>query len=56
LFPSWPALRARSGSFGSQGLEALWDEVAGWTRASEKFFRNYSVRQGPGKVKVTVGD
>jgi hypothetical protein len=26
------------------GMGRLWDEVSGWTRAPEKFFRNYSVR------------
>lgn len=30
--------------FGGDGLARLWDEVSGWTRAPEKFFRSYSVR------------
>jgi hypothetical protein len=42
--PAWTSMRAYEERFGSQGLQALWDEVTGWTQAPEKFFRNYSVR------------
>jgi hypothetical protein len=37
-------MQAYEERFGSQGLARLWDEVTSWTRAPEKFFRNYSVR------------
>jgi len=41
---AWTSMQAYQERFGSRGLQALWDEVTGWTRAPEKFFRNYSVR------------
>lgn len=41
---TWTSMQAYEERFGSLGLARLWDEVASWTRAPEKFFRNYSVR------------
>ena len=37
-------MKAFEERFGSAGLSMLWDEVSGWIRSPEKFFRNYSVR------------
>ena len=42
--PAWTSMQAFEDRFGPVGLDMLWDEVSGWVRSPEKFFRNYTVR------------
>jgi hypothetical protein len=42
--PAWTSMQAFEARFGTVGLDMLWDEVSGWVRSPEKFFRNYTVR------------
>jgi hypothetical protein len=42
--PAWTSMQAFEDRFGAVGLDMLWDEVSGWVRSPEKFFRNYTVR------------
>jgi hypothetical protein len=42
--PAWTSMAAFEDRFGAIGLDMLWDEISGWVRSPEKFFRNYSVR------------
>ena len=42
--PAWTSMQAFENRFGTAGLDMLWDEVSGWVRSPEKFFRNYTVR------------
>jgi hypothetical protein len=41
--PAWTSMAAFEERFGAVGLNMLWDEISGWARSPEKFFRNYSV-------------
>jgi len=38
--PAWTSMQAFEDRFGTVGLDLLWDEVSGWVRSPEKFFRN----------------
>ncbi len=42
--PAWTSMQAFQERFGTAGLDMLWDEISGWVRSPEKFFRNYTVR------------
>ena len=42
--PAWTSMQAFEDRFGTAGLDMLWDEISGWVRSPEKFFRNYTVR------------
>ena len=42
--PAWTSMQAFQDRFGTAGLDMLWDEISGWVRSPEKFFRNYTVR------------
>jgi hypothetical protein len=42
--PAWTSMAAFEDRFGPAGLTTLWEEVSGWVRSPQKFFRNYSVR------------
>jgi hypothetical protein len=41
---AWTSMAAFEDRFRLAGLNMLWDEISGWVRSPEKFFRNYSVR------------
>jgi hypothetical protein len=42
--PAWTSMEAFEDRFGTGGLDMLWDEITGWVRSPQKFFRNYTVR------------
>jgi len=42
--PAWTSMEAFEDRFGTDGLDMLWDEITGWVRLPQKFFRNYTVR------------
>jgi len=44
ISPAWTSMQAFEDRFGPAGLDMLWDEVSGWVRSPERFFRNYTVR------------
>lgn len=42
--PAWTSMEAFEDRFGTGGLDKLWNEISGWVRSPQKFFRNYTVR------------
>ena len=41
---AWTSMQAFQDRFGADGLNMLWEEISGWVRSPERFFRNYTVR------------